>query len=68
MANDKPKFSAGLVTVIVTLVFVALFGFFVMEGAEGGIITTYLQRYGRGTCKKRPANPKNRPAKMGYQI
>ncbi|WP_158214020.1 hypothetical protein [Pusillimonas sp. T2] len=35
MANDKPKFSAGLVTVIITLVFVALFGFFVMEGAAG---------------------------------
>ena len=35
MANDKPKFSAGLVTAIITLVFIALFGFFYLKGAEG---------------------------------
>jgi len=35
MANEKPKFSAGLVTAIITLVFIALFGFFYLQGAEG---------------------------------
>ena len=44
MANDKPKFSAGLVTAIITLVFVALFGLFYLKGAEGiGQQTQLLQ-------------------------
>jgi hypothetical protein len=34
-SNDKPRFSAGLVTLVVTLVFAALFVHFYLEGAKG---------------------------------
>lgn len=44
MANDKPKFSAGLVTAIIALVFIGLFGFFYLKGADGiGQQTQILQ-------------------------
>lgn len=35
MANNKPKFSAGLVVTVITLFFVAVFGFAVVHGSNG---------------------------------
>lgn len=35
MANDTPKFSPGLVTAVVTLVWVAVFIGFMVVGMEG---------------------------------
>jgi hypothetical protein len=35
VANNKPKFSAGLVVTVITLFFVAVFGFAVVHGSNG---------------------------------
>lgn len=34
-ASDKPRFSAGLVTFLVALIWVGMFAFFIMKGAQG---------------------------------
>lgn len=34
-SNNKPRFSAGLVTLIITLIWIGLFAYFVFKGAQG---------------------------------
>ncbi len=34
-SNGKPRFSAGLVTLIVTLIWLGVFAYFMLQGAKG---------------------------------